>query len=137
MDETANTHRNGPMKQQTLVPGMDRMLEIQRPVVQAAVEANGRLCDGLTAINREWTSFINRRLKDGLTASEELAACTSLPDMMQIYTAFFQQACRHYQSEFEQMAKLNASVAQETITTLQRTDNSYPPRRATKNATTV
>ena len=116
MNMKSNVSRNrssdGSM---TLVPGMDRVLEIQRPAVQAVADVNERLCEGVVVVNREWTTFLNRSLNESLLASEQLAACTSVPDVVRVYATIFQRACAHYQSGLEQMVQLNRTIAQDMV----------------------
>jgi hypothetical protein len=54
------------------------MLEMQRPTFTAMAEVNAKLYESLAAANREWASFLDRRLKEDLTVPRQLAECTSL-----------------------------------------------------------
>ena len=92
---------------------------MQRPALAAMAELNGRLYEGIAAMNREWTSFLNKRLKEDMAVPEQLAACKSVQDMYRVYTDYFQAACSHYQSGFEQIAKCGRSIAEDTFDVLQ------------------
>jgi hypothetical protein len=118
MEETAKGTQPGPRNLETLAPGFEQILEMQRPAMQAMANLNGKLYDGISAVNKEWTSFVNRRLLEDMAIPERLAACTTLQDMMRVYTNYVQDAYAHYNSEFEQLAKLNRSIAQAATTTL-------------------
>ena len=50
---------------------------------------------------------------------QQLAACKTVQEMCGVYAGFFQNACAHYQSEFEQMTKLGKSLADDTLQTIQ------------------
>jgi hypothetical protein len=119
MVETAKDGQDRPGIEETLAPGLERMLDIQRPAMQAMADLNGKLYEGIAAVNKEWTSFVNRRLMEDMAIPERLAACTTLQDMMRVYTNYVQDAYTHYQSEIEQLSKLNRSIAQDTMTALQ------------------
>jgi len=44
--------------------GLETMMDMQRPTFTAMAEVNTKLYDSLAAANREWASFLNRRLKE-------------------------------------------------------------------------
>ena len=86
-----------------LEPTAEQMLAMQRPALKAMAKVNERMCDGIAAMNEEWISFINRRLRQDLGVPERLAACRTLQDMVQVYAHYAQDACTQYQSEFERL----------------------------------
>ena len=116
--ETANVPKKPTRDDETPAPGFERMLDMQRPAMQAMADLNGKLYEGIAAVNKEWTSFVNRRLMEDMAIPERLAACTTMQDMMRVYANYIQDACSHYQSEFEQLTKLNRSIAQDAMTAL-------------------
>lgn len=99
--------------------GFEAMMQMQRPAFTAMAEINGKLYESIAAVNKEWASLLNRRLKEDLTVSQQLADCKSVPDLYRVYVQFFQTACVHYQSGFEQMTKLGASMAENALQSLQ------------------
>jgi hypothetical protein len=105
-----------------LVPmplGFEALMEINRPALTAMAQVNGKVYDNLAAINRNWVTFINRRLKEELAMPQNLAGCKTVQDMYGVYSEFFQTAVTDYQSEFEQMTKLGKSLAEETAQIMQ------------------
>ena len=58
--------------------GLETMLEMQRPTFTAMAEVNAKLYESLAAANREWASFLDRRLKEDGTVPQQLAECISL-----------------------------------------------------------
>lgn len=118
MAETVKDDQGRPRNEAMRTPGLERILDMQRPAMQAMADVNGKLYEGIAAVNKEWASFINRRLLEDMTIPERLAGCTSLQDLMRVYTNYVQDAYTHFQKEFEQLTKLNQSIAQETMTTL-------------------
>jgi Phasin protein len=99
--------------------GIEAIMEMQRPALTAMAEANTKLYESIAAANREWTSFLNRRLKEDLAVPQQLAACKNLPDLYRVYAQFFQNACSQYQLGLEQMTKLGRSMAENALQALQ------------------
>jgi hypothetical protein len=99
--------------------GFETLMELNRPALSAMAQVNGKVYDNLAAINRNWVSFINRRLKEELAMPHNLAGCKTVQDMYGVYSEFFQTAVADYQSEFEQMTKLGKSLAEDTAQIMQ------------------
>jgi hypothetical protein len=99
--------------------GIDAMMEMQRPTFTAMAEANARLYESMAAANREWASFVNRRLREDLAVPQQLAECRTAQDLFRVYALFFQNACSQYQSGLEQMTKLGQSIAENALRPLQ------------------
>jgi hypothetical protein len=97
---------------------LETMLEMQGPTLTAMAEVNTKLCESLAAANREWTSFLNRRLKEDLAVPQQLAECRSLQDFYRVYAQILQNACSHYQAGLEQITKLSQSITENTLQTL-------------------
>ena len=95
--------------------GLQASMEMQRPAAQTMLEVNRRLYDGIIEINKEWTSFVNGRLKEDLAVPKQLAACKSMQDMLGVYAEYVERACSQYQSGFEQMARLGRAMAEDTM----------------------
>ena len=85
--------------------GFEAITEMQRPAFTAMAELNGKLYKSVAAVNKEWTSLVNRRLKKDLAVPQQLAECKTMQDLYRVYAQFFQNACAHYQSGLEQMTK--------------------------------
>jgi phasin protein len=98
---------------------IEAIMELQRPTLTAMAEANTKLYESIAAANREWASFVNRRLKEDLAVPHQLAGCKNFHDLYAVYAQFFQNACSQYQSELEQMTKLGQSMAQNAFQALQ------------------
>ncbi|HEX2335686.1 MAG TPA: phasin family protein, partial [Hyphomicrobiaceae bacterium] len=61
--------------------GFEALMEINRPALTAMAQVNGKVYDNLAAINRNWVTFINRRLKEELAMPQNLASCKTVQDM--------------------------------------------------------
>ena len=99
--------------------GIDALMEFNRPALTAIAQMNGKVYDGIAAMNRHWVDFVNRRLKEDLAVPQQLATCKTVQDMYGVYAEFFQTACADYQSSFEQMTKLGKSLADDTVHAVQ------------------
>jgi len=98
--------------------GIEAMMEMQRPALTAMAAVNTKLYESIAAANREWASFVNRRLKEDLAVPQQLAECKNLQDLYRVYAQFFQNARSQYQSGLEQMTKLSQSMAENALHTL-------------------
>jgi hypothetical protein len=99
--------------------GVEAMMEMHRPTLSAMAEVNTRLYESIAAANREWTSFVNQRLKEDLAVPQQLAECRTPQDLFQVYAQFFQNACSQYQSGLEQMTRFSQSITENTLQALQ------------------
>jgi hypothetical protein len=95
--------------------GFDAMMQTQRPALAAMVEMNGRLYESITAVNKEWATFVNQCLKEDLAVSQQLAQCRSPQDFYQVYAQLLQNAWAQYQSGLEQMTKLSKAIAEHSL----------------------
>jgi len=114
---TENARTNGVI--QVFASGLETMMGMQRPTFTAMAEVNTKLYESLAAANREWASFLNRRLKEDLAVPQQLAECRSPQDFYRVYAQFLQNACSHYQAGLEQMTKLSQSITENALQTLQ------------------
>jgi hypothetical protein len=99
--------------------GFEAFMEFHRPALTAAAQMNGKVYDGIAAMNRNWVGFVNRRLKEDLALPQQLAGCKSMQDMYSVYNEFFQRAYADYQAEFEQLSKLGKTLAEDTVHAVQ------------------
>jgi Phasin protein len=68
-----------------------------------------------TSIQREWLSFVDKRLKEDAAFGQSLATCKAPDDIMRVYTSFYRTAVEDYQREFSTLAQLGASITTEAI----------------------
>ena len=98
---------------------VEAMMQIQRPTLSAVAQVNTALYESIAAANREWTSFVNKRLKEDLAVPQQLAECRTPQDFYRVYAQFFQNACSQYQSGLEQMTKFSQSMTENALHALQ------------------
>lgn len=119
MSEKSTNGRNPGLTPMPIPLSFEKLMELNRPALSAMAEVNGKVFENIAAINKNWVSFLNRRLKEDLAIPQHLAGCKTVQDMYGVYTEFFQNAVADYQSEFEQMSKLGKSLAEETVQSVQ------------------
>jgi len=108
--------KTGSQASDAMAPfGFDAMMQMQRPALAAMAEMSGGLCEGITAVNKEWATFVNRCLKENLAVPQQLAQCRTAQDLYQVYVQFFQNAWAQYQSGLEQMTKLTKAIAEQSL----------------------
>ena len=99
--------------------GLEALMEINKPALNAMAQMNGKVYENIAAMNKNWAAFVNRRLKEDFAMPKQLAACKTVQEMYGVYTDFVQTAYADYQAEFEQMTKLGKSLADETVQAIQ------------------
>ena len=80
---------------------------------------NGKVYDGIAAMNKNWVAFVNRRLKEDFAMPQHLAQCKTVRDMYGVYADFFQNAVADYQAEVEQITKIGKDLADDTMQAMQ------------------
>lgn len=93
-------------------------ININRPVMEAMSELNGRWIEQFSKANSEWLGFVNRRLNEDIAASQRILECKTLQDVFAAYSDFFQRAQQQYQAEFQYFARLNQKLADETASVM-------------------
>jgi Phasin protein len=99
--------------------GFESWMDMSRPALTALADLNVRVYENLAAMNKEWTGYIDRRLKEDLAMPQQIASCKSVPEMYGVYFEYFQKAVAHYQEELEQLARLTKTLADDAIHTVQ------------------
>jgi hypothetical protein len=97
---------------------LETWMTINRPMLEAVTELNGRLIEQVSRANNEWLGFMNRRLNEDMAASKRFMECKTVQDVFSAYSDFFQRAQQQYQAEFQYFARLNQKLADETATVL-------------------
>src|SRR5262245_13360512 len=118
-DKTTNGRADMGLPPMMAPLGFEALMEINRPALHALAQMNGKVYDGIAAMNKNWIAFVNRRLKEDFAMPQQLAACKTVRDMYGVYADFFQNAYADYQAELEQMTKLGKTLADDTMQAIQ------------------
>ena len=118
-DKTTNGRANLGMPPMMAPMGFDALMELNRPALTALAQMNGKVYDGIAAMNKNWVAFVNRRLKEDFAMPQHLAQCKTVRDMYGVYADFFQNAVADYQAEVEQITKIGKDLADDTMQAMQ------------------
>ena len=118
-DKIGNGKAEAGFPQIVLPFGLEALVEINRPTLEAMAHMNGRVYENIATLNKNWASFVNRRLKEDLGVPKQLASCKNVQEVYGVYADFFQTAMSDYQSELEQMSKIGKALAEETMQVMQ------------------
>ncbi len=102
-------------------PGLasfEAWLSINRPMLAAMTELNGRFLEQVSRANNEWLGFVNRRFNEDMAASQRFMECKTVQDLFAAYSDFVQRAQQQYQAEFQYFARLNQKLADETASVI-------------------
>jgi hypothetical protein len=107
-EKTSMPPRWGPM------PWSAASLELWAPFFNGLRALNGSYGATMTAIGGEWSTFIDRRLKEDFALPQHLANCTCPDDAWRVYASFYQKAIDDYQKEFAELARIGGELAGES-----------------------
>jgi hypothetical protein len=99
----------------------EQAMELNRPALNAVAEVNGKAYENISALNKTWVAFVNRRLKEDFAVPQQLATCKTVQDMMGVYRSFFENAVADYQAEFEAMSKLGRAMTEDVVSAVEST----------------
>jgi hypothetical protein len=108
--------QNGPQNgsNHPALETIETWLSVNRPIMSAMTEINGRFLEHVQRANAEWVEFMTRRFNEDLAASQRLMQCRTVEDVFKAYAELFQQAQRQYQTEIQSFARLNQELADDT-----------------------
>jgi hypothetical protein len=75
----------------------------QQSAPPSPAEIGGLLYGSWAALSGTWVHLANQRLKENLKLPRELAACSSLQDLLRVYSNHGQSALRQYQSRLSEL----------------------------------
>jgi hypothetical protein len=89
-------------------------MELWAPFFNGLRALNGGYGATIKAIGSEWSTFIDRRLREDFALPQHLAGCTCPDDAWRIYASFCQKAIDDYQKEFAELARISGELAGES-----------------------
>jgi hypothetical protein len=98
----------------------EQLMELNRPALNAVAEANGKAYENISALNKTWVAFVNRRLKEDFAVPQQLAGCKTVQDMVGVYQGFIENAVADYQAEFEAMSKLGRAMTEDAVESVRK-----------------
>jgi hypothetical protein len=85
-------------------------LDIFSPLLTNAQAWTQQVTQLNTSLQREWLSFVDKRLNEDAAFGQSLATCKVPSDIMRVYTSFYRTAVEDYQKEFSTLAQLGVST---------------------------
>ena len=87
------------------------LLEENRRSLEAFVQANAAVLDGMAALSAEMMAFGNKRLSANIERSQSLASCEDMGQAFQVHTEFFESAVQQYLDQANNMMTIMATIS--------------------------
>ncbi len=87
------------------------LLEENRRSLEAFVQANAAVLDGMAALSAEMLAFGNKRLSANIERSQSLASCQDMEQAFQVHTEFFESAVRQYLDQANNVMTIMATIS--------------------------
>ena len=79
----------------------------------ALTDLNTKLFAAFASTSEEWAQFVAGRLREDFRLSQDLAACQTPPEYINVYRDFYNQAWKDYQREFARLSEVGQNLAAE------------------------
>ena len=87
------------------------LLEENRRSLEAFVQANAAVLDGMAALSAEMLAFGNKRLSANIERSQSLAGCEDMEQAFQVQTEFFESAVRQYLEQANHVMTIMTTIS--------------------------
>jgi len=87
------------------------LIEENRQSLEAFVQANAAVLDGMAALSAEMLAFGNKRLSANIERSQTLAGCEDIEQAFQVQTEFLESAMRQYLDQANNVMVIMASIS--------------------------
>jgi hypothetical protein len=85
---------------------VDTVLEVASPAMAAATSFQHNMIETLSACQKEWFEFLNKRWHENLEMPARLAQCRSPGDFQRAYVDYWSRAADQYQTEFKHLGEI-------------------------------
>lgn len=92
-------------------PDPEDLIEENRRSMEAFVQANAAVLDGMAALSAEMLAFGNKRFSANIERSQSLAGCGDGEQAFQVQTEFFESAVRQYLDQANNMMMIMSSIS--------------------------
>lgn len=93
---------------------VEAWMSFNRPMLAAVTELNGRFFDQVSKANNELLGFVSRRINEDMATSNRIMECCTVHDLLSCCSEYFERAQSQYQAEFQNFARFNQNMAEET-----------------------
>lgn len=87
------------------------LIEENRRNMEAFVQANAAVLDGMAALSAEMLAFGNKRFSANVERSQSLSGCGDAEQAFQVQTEFFESAVRQYLDQANDVMEIMASIS--------------------------
>ena len=83
------------------------------------VQQNSKLSTTLQALGKEWTGFVQARLREDSQLLQTLGQCRELPSMQRAYMQFLEKALSQYEEETQRLMRITRGAVEDATHTAQ------------------
>jgi hypothetical protein len=77
------------------------------------VQQNSKLTTTLQALGKEWTEFVQARLREDSQLLQTLGQCRELPSMQRAYMQFWEKALSQYEEETQRLMRITRGAVED------------------------
>jgi hypothetical protein len=92
-------------------PDPEDLIEENRRSMEAFVQANAAVLDGMAALSAEMLTFGTKRFSANIERSQSLAGCEDAEQAFQVQTEFFESAVRQYLDQANDVMMIMSSIS--------------------------
>ena len=89
------------------------LIETSRNTLTETAKQNSKLSTTLQALGKEWTEFVQARLREDTRLLQTLGECKELPSMQRAYTHFWEKALSQYEEEAQRLMRITRGAAED------------------------
>jgi hypothetical protein len=89
-----------------------------------AAKRNSKFNSTLQAFGKEWSGFVQARLREDYQLFQTLAECREAPSMQRAYMQFWEKALSQYEEEAQRLMRLAQGAVEETVQAAQEVEAS-------------
>jgi hypothetical protein len=78
------------------------------------IQQNSKLSTTLQAVGKEWTEFVQARLREDTHLLKTLAECREYTSMHRAYTQFWEKAISQYEEETQRLMRITQGAMEDT-----------------------
>jgi hypothetical protein len=80
-------------------------------------QQNSKLSTTLQAVGKEWTEFVQARLREDTQLLKTLAECREFPSMQRAYMQFWEKALSQYEEETQRLMRIAQGAVEDATQT--------------------
>ena len=77
------------------------------------IQQNSKLSSTLQALGKEWTEFVQARLREETRLLQTLGECREFPGMQRAYAQFWEKALSQYEEEAQRLMRITRGAAED------------------------